>query len=303
MNKRLYSTALIVIALAAAVVFIYSTRTEFLASIRTASLTFLGLLYAATLTQNVTLWLVFHASAGAGSAYLQTSKMHFGGQVAKYLPGKVWGLVYQASLKSDGMPMGHILQGNIVISVLGITSVVFASLALISYPLSMPLAGILLVTGGGVSAYLMSSDHLYRIVQRFSRISSRLELTRSVPATHFSMIARVVVYIVLVLSYVLSNVFLLYAFFDLELHQVLRMSAYLGIAWLAGVVIAISPSGLGVREAVFIGIGYITDETSLQLYGSVAIVARAIQILQDLLSALLVPALVGLGQQKHEART
>jgi hypothetical protein len=301
MNKRHFSSALIVIALIAAVVFVYSARDELIETIRSASILFLGLLYAATLTQNIILWLVFHASAGAGRAYLQTSRMHFGGQVAKYLPGKVWALIYQATLKSDSMPVGHIVQGNIVIYALGVLSVVFASLALISYPLSMPLAVVVLATGGALSAYFMSSDHLYRIIQRFSRLSARFELTESVPATDFSIVTRVGVYLALLLAYVLSNVFLLYAFFDFDLHQALRLSAYLGIAWLAGIIVAISPSGIGVREAVFIGIGYAGDASSLELYASIAIMARAIQILQDLVSAFLVPTIVGLASKKHEA--
>ena len=302
MSKRRYSTALIVIALAAAALFVYSVRAELAEAIGTASILFLGLLYAATLTQNVTLWLVFHASTGAGDSYLQTSRMYFGGQIAKYLPGKVWGLVYQATLKSVNMPMGNIVQGNIVIYAMSVSSVVFASLALITYRLSIPLATVVLVVGAALSAYIMSSDHLYRIIQRFSRLSARLELTKSIPPTDFSMVTRVGVYLLLILSYVFSNVFLLYAFFDFDLHQVLRMSAYLGIAWLAGVIVAISPSGIGVREAVFIGIGYVSDESSLELYASIAIVARAIQVLQDLVSAFLVPAFVGLGNKKDEAR-
>ena len=301
MNKRHYSSALIVIALVAAVMLIYSARDGLTEAISTASLHFLGLLYAATLTQNLTLWLVFHVSAGAGDAYLQTSKMHFGGQVAKYLPGKVWGLVYQATLKSDTMPFGNIVQGNIVIHALSVLSVVTASLALIIYSFSMSIAVIVLLVGGGLSVYLMSSDHLYRIIQRFSRLSARFELTMAVPATDFSVGTRAGTYLILLLSYVLSNVFLLYAFFDLDLHEVLQLTAYLGIAWLAGVMVAISPSGLGVREAVFIAIGYAGDASSFELFASIAIVARAIQVLQDLVSAFLVPTIVGLAYKKNEA--
>ena len=43
-----------------------------------------------------------------------------------------------------------------------------------------------------------------------------------------------------------------------------------------------------------IGIGQISDENSFELYASIAIVARVIQVGQDLLSAFLVPGIVGL---------
>jgi hypothetical protein len=294
LNRRRYSRALIVVAILAAALLVYSARHELVNAISNASILFLVLVYLATLAQNLTLWLVFHVSIGAGDLYLDTARMHFGGQVAKYLPGKVWGLVYQATLKTDGMPVGHIVQGNIVLYALGVVSVVFASLSLIAYPLSFVIAAAVLFAGAVASSFAMSSDHLYRIVQRFSRLSARFELISAVPKTEFSVATRVGVYIVLIVTYVLSNVFLLYAFFGVDIHQALRLTAYLGIAWLAGVVVAVSPSGLGIREAVFIGIGQITDENSFELYASIAIVARIVQVLQDLVSAFLVPGIVGL---------
>ena len=294
MIQRRYSHAVIAVAILAAALLVYSAGDDLADAIRNASILFLGLAYLATLAQNVTLWLVFHASIAAGGHYLATARMHFGGQVAKYLPGKVWGLVYQATLKSDDMPVGHIVQGNIVLYALGVVSVVFACLALIAYPLSLVIAAIVLFAGAAVSAFAMSSDHLYRIIQRFSRLSARFELTNAVPKTDISIATRAGVYVVLIVTYVLSNVFLLYAFFDVDIHQALRLSAYLGIAWLAGVVVAVSPSGLGIREAVFIGIGQITDENSFELYASIAIVARVIQVIQDLISAFLVPGIVGM---------
>ena len=294
MIQRRYSLVLIVIAILAAALLVYAARNEFIEAISNASIFFLGLVYLATLSQNVTLWLVFHASIGAGGLYLDTAKMHFGGQVAKYLPGKVWGLVYQATLKSDGVPFGHIIQGNIVLYALSIVSVVFSCLALITYPASLSISAAVLLAGAAVSAYFMSSDHLYRLIQRFSRLSTRFELSNAPAKTDFPVATRIVVYIILVVTYVLSYVFLLYAFFDFDIHQALRLTAYLGIAWLAGVAVAISPSGFGVREAVFIGIGQISDENSFELYASIAIVALIIQVSQDLLSAFLVPGIVGL---------
>ncbi len=294
MIQRRYSSTLIVVAILAAALLVYSAYDELIEAIGNASILFLGLLYFATLAQNVTLWLVFHASVDAGDLYLDTAKMHFGGQVAKYLPGKIWGLVYQATLKSDSVPLGHIVQGNIVLYALGVVSVVFSSLALIVYPISLLIAVVVLFAGAVLSAFCMSSDHLYRLIQRFSRLSARFELSNAAPRTDFSVPTRIGVYFALILTYVLSNVFLLNSFFDFDIHQALRLSAYLGIAWLAGIIVAISPSGFGVREVVFIGIGQVSDENSFELYASIAIVARVIQVMQDLLSAFLVPGIVGL---------
>ncbi len=302
MSRRIYSTALLVVALAVTAAFVYSARGEIVAAISRASLLYIALLYAATLAQNVVVWLVFHASAGAGRDYLLTCRMHFGGQVAKYVPGKIWAIVYQGTLKPDAMRMGHIVQGNIVVTALAVLSVVVASVALLLQQWSLPATAVLLVAGAGAAAYLMGSDHLYRIVQRISRVSRRTELTEHVPESGLTLASRVVAYFALLTTYVLTNVFLLYAFYDFELAEVLRLSAYLGIAWIAGVVVAVTPSGLGVREAAFVGIGYLTGENSFEVFASIAVVARAIQILQDLLSAFLVPAIVGFLQDEDESR-
>ncbi len=302
MRRQIYSTALLVVALVVTAAFVYSARHEIVAAIGRASLLFIGLLYAATLAQNIVVWLVFHASAGAGRDYLLTCRMHFGGQVAKYVPGKIWSIVYQGTLKPDAMRMGHIVQGNIVVTALAVLSVVVASAALLIQQWSLAAAAAVIAAGAGVAAYLMASDHLYRIVQRISRLSRRTELTEQVPTSGLSLASRVGAYLALLSTYVLANVFLLYAFYDFELAEVLRLSAYLGIAWLAGVAVAVTPSGLGVREAAFVGIGYLTGENSFEVFAGIAVVARAIQILQDLLSAFLVPAVVGFFQDEDETR-
>jgi len=302
MRRRYYSAALLVVALAVTGAFVYTARAEIFAALGRASPLFIALLYGATLAQNIIIWLVFHGSANAGSDHLLTCRMHFGGQVAKYVPGKVWALVYQGTLKSSDMPMGNIVQGNIVVTALGVLSVVAASTALLLQEWSTVAAVAVLALGAFVAVYLMSSDHLYRIVQRLSRLSKKTELTSHVAVPDYALLTKIGVYVGLIVTYVLSNVFLLYSFFEFELAEVLRLTAYLGIAWLAGVVVAVTPSGLGVREAAFVGIGYLTGENSFEVFASIAIVARAIQILQDLLSAAVMPTVVGLLQNKHEPR-
>ena len=280
------------IAIVAALALIYVARDELLGAIGSVSMVFLALTFAATLAMNLVLWLVFHAGVEGGKDFLTTSKMYFGGQVAKYIPGKVWSVVYQATLRSASMPVGNIVQANLVIYALTILSAVFASLALILYPVSKLIAALLIVVGALLSAFFISSDHLYKILQRVSRFSKKVELTSIVPRTEFSMAVRVLVYGLVSSLYVLSNVFLLFVFYDFELADALRLTAYLGVSWVAGVVVAITPSGFGVREAVFVTIGTVGDPNNFELYASIAIIARVIQVGQDLISALLVPSVV-----------
>lgn len=300
--RRALSIALLIAALAVTAWFVYTARHELVAALNNVSLLLVGLLYVATLSQNVVLWRLFHASASAGDDYVLTSRMHFGGQLAKYVPGKVWAVVYQASLRSDAIKVGNIVQGNIIVYAQGVMSVVVASAALLAYPVSLPLALAIVVAGVALAVWLMSSDHLYRVLQRISAVSARTEMTSDVATTTFSVPVRVTIFAALVASYVLSNVFLLSAFYDFELAEVLRLTAYLGIAWLAGIVVAVTPAGLGVREAAFVAIGYFSGENSVEVFAGIAVVARVLQILFDALSAFLVPAVVGLFQQEHKAR-
>ena len=272
-------------------------------AVRSASLSFAALTVITTLAFNLVAWFVFHASIGNENAYTQTARMFFGGQVAKYLPGKVWGIVYQATLKSSDVPVGNIIQANIVTYALTVLSTVSACVALLVYPSSLPIASSVIVIGAIISAYLFSSDHFYRVLQQISRLSKRFELTSNVPLIDFSISFRFAVYGLLVCFYVLSNLFLLLIFFEFSLEHALQLTAYLGIAWLAGIVVAITPSGLGVREVVFIALGTVTGIGSYELYASIAIVARVLQVLQDLAFALVVPAAFGFFEKKYRAGT
>jgi uncharacterized membrane protein YbhN (UPF0104 family) len=297
-----YSTVLILIAVAAAAMFVYSARVELIAAVSSASFLFAALTVFATLALNLVVWFVFHASVGNKNSRAQTARMFFGGQVAKYLPGKVWGIVYQATVKSSDVPVGNIIQANIVTYALTVLSTVFACVALLVYPNSLAIAAVVIITGAILSAYLFSSDHLYRVIQQISRLSRRFELTSNVPIIDFSISFRFAVYGLLVCFYVLSNLFLLFIFFEFSLEHALQLTAYLGIAWLAGIVVAITPSGLGVREVVFIALGSVTGTGSYELYASIAIVARAVQVLQDLFFALIVPPAIEFLENKYKAR-
>src|SRR5210317_1978474 len=108
--RKHYSTVLLLAAVAAAAIFVHSARVELIAAVSSASLSFAALTVIATLASNLVVWFVFHASMGNENARAQTAKMFFGGQVAKYLPGKVWGIVYQAAVKSSDVPVGNIIQ-------------------------------------------------------------------------------------------------------------------------------------------------------------------------------------------------
>lgn len=301
MIRQRYSTTLLLVAVVAAAIFVYSARVELIAAVSSASLSFAALTVIATLASNLVVWFVFHASIGNENSPAQTARMFFGGQVAKYLPGKVWGIVYQATVKSTDVPVGNIIQANIVTYALTVLSTVFASVALLVYSSSWPVAIVVIFIGALLSAYLFSSDHLYRVIQRVSRLSRRFELTSNVPLIDFSISFRFAVYGLLVCFYVLSNLFLLFIFFEFPLEDALQLTAYLGIAWLAGIVVAITPSGLGVREVVFVALGSVTGTGSYELYASIAIVARAVQVFQDLIFALVVPATFGFFENRNKA--
>jgi len=286
------------IAIAVATALIWAARDELALAIHSFSLAFLVMTYAATLTLNLVLWIVFHASAGGGSEYSLTSRMFFGGQVAKYIPGKVWGVVFQATLKSTSIPVGNIIQANIVVYVLTVLSTVFAGLMLLVYPISGLLTIVLFVAGATLSSYFIFSDRLYLLLQRVSRFSKRFELASAVPGVEFSLFIQGLVFVVVTSLYVVSNVFLVYVFYDFALSEILNLVAYLSIAWLAGAVVAVTPAGLGVREIVFVTIGTVGDPANFELFASIAIVARVIQVGQDLLSAFLAPLIVRLVEIK-----
>ncbi len=91
--------------------------------------------------------------------------------------------------------------------------------------------------------------------------------------------------------FVIANFALLSAFFDLDTISKLHLIAYLLLARAISVLVVVMPSGIGVKEAVFLLLAGGTTEHYEGLLVTVAIVSRFWQVTMDFSGAALVLAL------------
>ena len=92
--------------------------------------------------------------------------------------------------------------------------------------------------------------------------------------------------------YMLTILGMIFAFYDMAPLVALQLAAYQCLAWVAGVLSVIVPAGMGVREAVFLLLGSITDRYLLEQLQSLAVFTRTLQIVQEALFSLVAVVLV-----------
>ncbi|MBE9563224.1 MAG: hypothetical protein IMF12_10225 [Proteobacteria bacterium] len=75
----------------------------------------------------------------------------------------------------------------------------------------------------------------------------------------------------------------MFAVFNFSMVQSANYIAYLGIAWIVGVLSFFIPGGMGVRELVFVILANsVSNEVSLEMLSSIAVISRFWIILQEL---------------------
>jgi uncharacterized membrane protein YbhN (UPF0104 family) len=89
--------------------------------------------------------------------------------------------------------------------------------------------------------------------------------------------------------YVVSYSLMLHSVFGFDYTTSLTFTAYLGLAWVVGVLSIVSPGGLGVREAVFIMMAHASGvAVTLELLSVIAVVSRLWLVAQEIVGVLIV---------------
>lgn len=221
-----------------------------------------------------------------------TIDMYFFGQLAKYIPGKVWSLVFQRLLSQGQISSSSIVLSNIDLTILQINNSVVVGACLIlalghwyGYMVSVVLLGFV------TCHYLSTSCFNERCVVFASRWIHRFAKLNIACDPRISLLQSLSFYSLFVIANVVSNVFLLISVFGLGLQQALFYTGLFALSWVVGVITMVSPAGMGVRELVFIFLAKLTgqqvDDASL---AAIATIARLWMIFQEISSAALLYA-------------
>ena len=235
--------------------------------------------------------------------FIATCRIFYVSLLAKYLPGVVWGFAMQASMLDSHNAMKKIVFANIRLMLFISGFFFFTCLAVLTIGDS-PLVALLLFSGAVMIVYIVRSVPFLSLLPRFLHgLVSRVTDEDS-GAMDLSLLHTLGLCIGLFITYLLSISAIILAFYDFSFTEVLELAIYQSLSWVAGLLVFVDPAGMGVREAVFLLLGQITENHDTEKLQSIAIIIRTIQTFQDLFFSLAALILVRIGYlQPHDIQS
>jgi len=216
-------------------------------------------------------------------------RLFFYGQIAKYIPGRVWSVIMQRMLIDRGGSLMALVHANIdqMIFSICIMSLISLNFLAAAGEVTLLFGGTLVAAGMAVA--MMKSRTMARVTRRMIR---HFRAHETIACQEYGFIdgGRITSYFVVNLISALAAYYLLfYAVFGLGLRESAFYISCLGLAWLVGAITLVVPAGIGVREGVFIALArYAESELQTELLVSIAVIVRCWVILQDLGGAALI---------------
>lgn len=201
------------------------------------------------IASSVSFSLLVHAESDIGNRKVwKTACIYLVAQLVKYLPGRIWGFIYQVQMLSNNTPTGKVISATMNHIVL--TTIL--TIALLLYAVEFPYSGISLVV-----FFILASLYV-----RHGGATSFLSLfLRRHTASNSPTTWRVTFSVMLFLAIEWVAYFSVWALLvdsierDYEFLGILRVGALYSGAWLIGSLLTIFPNGIAVREGTYVAIG------------------------------------------------
>lgn len=202
--------------------------------------------------------LFLNSNAGRSYSPILIARLHVAGQVLRYLPGRLWGLVFQISSTRETIPPTRIARANLdfmVFSVIGNLSVGFVLLA---YQGLWPWwTAMIAVVGGGIILSGLLLGGANRILQRAGQFlperAQRICDLLSMGNTTLTRLAAIMgTFMASWVAYLAGWGLLGLAFRNFAQVDFVSLCAYYTLASGIGILSVLTPAGLGVREAAFV---------------------------------------------------
>jgi hypothetical protein len=215
--------------------------------------------------------------------------MFFFGQIAKYIPGKVWTLVFQGFLGQGRARPSSIILANIDLTALQINNSTCVGLSLLFFLSGQYLLLVACVIVAGLFCHLLSiSCFIPKLIHRLSSRIKQLAKLDSSCQPAISARHSLSFFVLHFITMALGHALLLLAVFAMSPSEALFYTALLALSWVIGMVTLISPAGMGIREMAFILLANIgTHSVDLQTLAAIAVVTRLWMIMQELTANLL----------------
>ena len=232
----------------------------------------------------------FLAKHGIAITDKKAVHIHIVSQIAKYIPGKIWAIVYQASHIKGVPETAGVVMANmeLMIAVMYMTSVI--ALVVLCAQSSLVIASLLLALGALGFVFLCRTSALKKTARAALKLVGKEDIYLD-PLEDAKLDASrgLVIFFLFTLIYIVSYVLMLNAVFALAVHESLVIIALLSIAWIGGVLSLVFPAGVGIRELLFILFStQINLDYSFEVLVSIALVTRLWQVLQEVTALALV---------------
>ena len=226
---------------------------------------------------------------GARCSVRDTLHWYYVGQLGKYVPGGIWTVVGRGEMaRRAGVPGGIGYSSTILsLAVTYLAAVLTMALALAAGAAGNDAVAwqpVLLLLPLGVLAL---HPRVVRSLLRVGRRVLRRDLQIPVPRWRDSI--GLLVLLVPAWLAIAAATWLVAAALDPATPEVRNLIFATTLAWIAGFLVVPSPGGIGVREAVFVAAA--TSLASVGIAAAVAVAARVIFVLVDLLGAAVSSAL------------
>lgn len=217
-------------------------------------------LIAISLAMNIWLFSLFlHIEPGCYYSLELVAWLSVAGQLLRYLPGRFWGVAYQISATTrEQIPAMRLVRANVDLMVFSLCGSLIVALVLLAERQGWPwwtlmlasISGIALLCGiflGGANWLLQKFAQC--MPEKIKQVLNKLAEGRlTVSRLAFILLVFIGSWIVYLAGWkLLGQVF--YAFKEVDF---ISLCAFYTIASILGIVSALTPAGLGVREAAFV---------------------------------------------------
>ena len=218
----------------------------------------------------------------------QLANLYFVGQLTKHLPGRIWSIAYQAAM-GEKASLGQWMTVNGFFIVLSIWFALWISGVVLALAWSFFSAFFIFLLGANIFYIIWSKSTLNILINILSKFNARI----------FNQVLLGFLYYSKTDSSVKGRIFTLFllswliylgcwtgyswAWPGLSPIDAVWLCAFYTLAWFAGYISLITPSGLGVRELVFIALA---KDFPPDIITGIAISGRIILLLVDLIFGL-----------------
>lgn len=235
---------------------------------------------------------LFLGQYGITQTWVQSGRLQLIAQVAKYIPGKVWGAILQTQISRSSRLDAFLLAGAdtvlfqmLLVSATGIAVLIGVRFQSIPMGIVTALAGLLAGSAFANAGILAKLAHW--LTGRFADTAGNAKFGQFLASgAVFTGIQ------------FLSLLVVLHATTELGSRDLLVATSCALLAWVLGMLVFVFPSGLAIREAAFVALaGSLDVPAELSTLAAAALAIRASQLIQDVITgATIAPFLLSAEQ-------